>query len=453
MTRNHDIVFIVLDSARKDRVSTYGHNRETTPALDEFASTATVYQNAVTPTPWTLPSHCSMFTGRFPTEHGITNGFTDRTLALPSDIPTIAEVLTDAGYATGGFSNNPWVGQLASLTRGFDRYVEWDLEVSEDNGSPGLRFRDEVYSSLHSILGRAAGQPHAVLKRRFFTANLIGHVKRWITHTTDRPSFTFLNLMEAHSPYYPPKQAFRELSLESPGRIEPRVLNTRLLAYVMGKTDLSENQRRRILDFYDASLRYQDRKLSELIAVLHDESLFDDALVVICADHGKTLGEYDRHVTPPHYLRDINVNVPLLIKWPGQRERRRVDAPVELVDLFTAVTNPSDNAALPTHEEGALVEDFIPHTARETTDIERWRALVDRRHKFVRNDEGAVYFFDREGKESIVDSDATDHQEYRERLDARINALDTSSRAPQEAIEGALDDTIEGQLQDLGYLQ
>lgn len=455
MAEPPDVLFVVLDSARKDRISSFGHDRQTTPAFDAIAADATVYENAFVPAPWTLPSHCSMFTGRFPSEHGITNGFTDRSLELSSEFPTIAERLSSRGYATAGFSNNPWVGELSGLDRGFDRFVEWDLQVSQSAPKADIRRRDELYSSLHTVLGRAAGQPHALLKRRFFTANLVERAKRWVTDTGDRPRFTFMNLMEAHSPYYPPAGAFRALGLDSPGIVESRLLNTRLLAYVMGKSALSADRRDRVMEYYDASLRYQDGKLEDLVSLLRERGHYDDTLLVLCADHGKTLGEFDRDASPPHYTRDINVNVPLVIKWPDQHRGERVTDPVELVDLFDVITDTVDAEQSPSFdspEAGALVEDFVPHTAQNATDVVRWRVLADESRKYVRSEEGTDFLFERGPPETRVDGGAP-YEGYRERLRDRLDKLDTSTGQTRQAeSEGDLGQSVEGQLQDLGYL-
>ncbi len=452
MSATPDVVFVVIDSARKERLSAYGHNRHTTPAFDAFAAEATLYENAFTPAPWTLPSHCSMFTGRFPSEHGITNGFTDRDLHLTADIETVAEQLAARGYATAGFSNNPWVGKLSDLNRGFDRFVEWDLEMSRIDQSSSHRLRDQAYSKLHAIMGRAAGQPQALLKRRFFTSNLIERATRWIADTADQPSFTFLNLMEAHSPYYPPRGAFTDLGLETPGPVEPRTLNAKLLAYVMGKTDLDSSTRERVMEYYDASLRYQDGQLATLLSSLRSHSVYEDAVIVICADHGKTLGDYDRNATPPHYVRDINVNVPLSIKWPSQHAGERVAEPVELTDLFDVMVAPEPATALPARADGALIEDYVPHTAKHATDVVRWRVLADATTKYVQSDEGDEFLFDRSETEVPVDGAVADYPVHRDRLQTRVERLAAPSESAASTADGDLRKGVEGQLQDLGYL-
>ncbi|RQH00248.1 sulfatase [Natrarchaeobius oligotrophus] len=455
MSNSPDVLFLVLDSLRKDRVSTYEHDRETTPALSTLATYATTYENAFTPAPWTLPSHASMFTGSFPSEHGVTNGFSDGMGQLSASQSTLAEELSDEGYRTAGFSNNPWVGRLSGLDRGFDEFVEWDLEISTETDERLHTSREELYSRCHSILGKGARQPVFALKRRFFTDSLVDRTKRWIERGVDssEPTFTFVNLMEAHSPYFPPREALEELGLEAPGPLEPRILNTKLLAYVMGKADLDADTRRRVMEYYDASARYQDRKVEEVFGLLQREGWFEDTLVIVCADHGKTLGDYPRDEHPPHYLRDINLNVPLWIKRPGQREGETVEEPFELTSLFDVVRDgdaPSDRYT----RETAIAEDFVPHAGRSTPDeVVRWRIAADREYKYVRNDAGSEFLYDR-SSDRLLSSDADRCDEYADRLSERVRrfGVDSDEDEAGSPTNREIDSDVEAQLKDLGYM-
>lgn len=449
-----DVLFVVLDSARRDRISAYGHERNTTPRFDRLAESSTLFENAYVPAPWTLPSHCSMFTGLFPSEHGVTNGFTDTSLELPSEIPTITEQLSDAGYRTAGFSNNPWVGSLSGLDRGFDEYVEWDLEIGTDGNTGITTTRDRLYSKGHSLLAQAARQPVFLLKRRFFTSNLVERANRWLESTVpdDRPSFTFLNLMEAHSPYFPPKSAFEELGLSPPGSIEPRVLNTKLLGHLLGKVEMTPEFQTRLLEFYDASLRYQDRKLAELLSTLERIDSFDDTLVIVCSDHGKTLGEYDRDGVPPHYTRPINTEVPLLVKRPGQREGKRVSAPAELAGIHDLVIDGGDH---PEHSLGrdgcALVEDFVPHTGETSVPVTRWRLVSDGQVRYLRSEDDDEYIVS--ASDTIEDVEDHDQRTWlRDAMDRRVDGLRPAADRSDDADASTLDKGVKSQLGDLGYL-
>ncbi len=449
MTDTPATLFLVLDSMRLDRVSAYDHDRQTTPMLSWFSDRATTYTNAITPTPWTLPSHTSMFTGQFPSEHGVTNGFSDRMSQLSAETATLAEGLSSEGYQTAGFSNNPWVGQLSGLHRGFDEFVEWDLEISRSTTDGPHSLRDRAYSKGHSALGKAARQPAFLLKRRFFTDNLVQRATRWLGQTASSraPTFTFLNLMEAHSPYVPPKRAFRQLGLTPPSPIEPRILNTKLLAYVMGKRSLTPAEQRRVMEYYDASLRYQDEKVRELIAFLRETDQFEGMRIVICSDHGKTLGEYDRDEQPPHYLRDSNLNVPLFIKEPGQSTGDVVDEPFELTDLYHVIRH--DELATQYTRDVAIAEDFIPHAGSTAPDaLTRWRVGVDREYKYIQNDTDEEYLFDRSVDEPVANPDEDILRQCRQTLADRVATFEQSA----ETGTGGIDSGVQAQLKDLGYM-
>ncbi|MFW6152735.1 MAG: sulfatase [Halobacteriota archaeon] len=446
-----DVLFVVLDSVRVDRVSTYGHARATTPNLDDFAEHATVFERAFAPAPWTLPSHTSLFTGMAPTEHGVTNWFVDRPNGLPEDLEPLASTLASRGYRTAGFSNNPWVGSLSGLDRGFDEFVEWDLEISRRGDVDPHDRLDRLRSRFHSLLGLMNRQPIFLLKRRYFTAHLVERAIEWLraTATDDRPTFTFLNLMEAHSPYFPPRSSFRELGLTSPGPTEPRLLNTRLLAYVMGHADLSAAQRERVLEYYDASLRFQDGKVATLLEALRATGRFDNTLIVLCSDHGKNLGDIDYNAIPPHYTRTVNTAVPLVIKAPGQQVGRREQAPAELARLHGVITDGYDTPAATVTTDGfALVEEYSPHTGRERESTTAWRVLTDGEFTYVRSEDGQSFLF---RDESDVPDDSSLRRWLDEALDERLERLQPAAEGDTTSAE--IDGVLEGQLRDLGYLE
>ena len=101
-----DIIFIVLDTQRADRLGCYGHETAVTPHLDHFAQESILFEQAISPAQWTIPSHASMFTGLYPTTHQVTQS----SQSLGPDTPHLAELLSRQGYETIGFCNNPLVG-------------------------------------------------------------------------------------------------------------------------------------------------------------------------------------------------------------------------------------------------------------------------------------------------------------------------------------------------------
>ena len=122
MTAKPNILFIILDTQRRDRLSLYGHSADTSPHLDEFAQNATIFERAIAPAQWTIPAHGSMFTGVYPSTHMLTQAFQQ----LSHSHPTLAEILRVEDYHTAAFCNNPLLGLLnTGLQRGFDEFYNY----------------------------------------------------------------------------------------------------------------------------------------------------------------------------------------------------------------------------------------------------------------------------------------------------------------------------------------
>ena len=128
-----NVLFVVMDTVRKDHLTPYGYDRPTTPTLAGFAEEALVHEQAVAQAPWTLPVHASMFTGLYPAEHTATQ----EAPYLPEDIGTLAEALSAAGYATACYSSNAWITPYTRLTAGFDRQDNF-FEVLPGEALSGL---------------------------------------------------------------------------------------------------------------------------------------------------------------------------------------------------------------------------------------------------------------------------------------------------------------------------
>jgi len=446
------VVFVVLDGTRKDRLSLYGHGRETSPNLEALAEDAVVFDTAYAPAAWSLPSHTSMFSGLYPSEHGITNVFSGESFGSPEALETLAERLSARGYRTGGFSANPWLGQSSGLDEGFDLFVEWDLKVSSGSEDWTLRRRERLHSLLHGVIGKTSEQPLALPKDGFFTRRLFSSASRWIA-ADGRPSYTFINVMGSHTPYYPSRSAFEDLGLERPSLLEPRLLNARIVRNQLAGEGTATSNTERVREYYDSTIRSQDERLGAFIEDMRAAGVYDEALIIVTADHGKTLGEFDRNGTPSHTVRDVNVNVPLVVKFPHQRSHTRLDAPFELVDLgkFVLTEEPRPTLAVNNTKPYALVEDYVPHTASESTDVTRWRAFTDGTHKYVVDDEGTEFLLEGTGPDETLTTDRSRLRELRGALETRLSTLDNDVPATMQGTE-ELDEEVEAQLRDIGYL-
>ncbi|HXH28332.1 MAG TPA: sulfatase [Candidatus Polarisedimenticolia bacterium] len=307
--RPPNILLVVIDTARADRFPFDGYPRPTAPALEELARQGTVYTQAYSPAPWTVPAHASLFTGQYPSLHRTDCG----SLRLPDAAVTLAEVLRAAGYHTVGYTANPWIGVAYNFQQGFDTYGEIWREVqegSEDTGASLTNLRVE----------------------RFL---------RWRAGNADarrRPFFLFINYFEPHLPYHPPEP--ERSRLLRPGADPARVARLSHLGhpdemrFIMGRSDLTARDLAILNDLYDGEIAYVDRRLGEVIALLRQEGLLDRTVVAVTADHGENIGDHGMldHKMSVH---DTLLHVPLLLRYPGRVPAGQVvDRLVQMHDLF-----------------------------------------------------------------------------------------------------------------------
>ncbi len=365
-----DIIFIVLDTQRADRLGLYGYRSteskaSLTPNLDKFAAGGATYDRGIAPAQWTIPSHASMFTGLYPTAHQVYQS--DRSLG--PDRPHLAEVLKEAGYQTYGFCNNPLVGILNNgFKRGFgtfynyggafpsmpdhstplpwpfnkvlERYTQFLRQISYPIQNffarSDLAFRLSLNSWATPLWSRIAnfkGQnPRSVRD----VVHFLGQRER---RDGGRPMFLFLNLMETHLPFWPPG--------EYVDKVAPYLLKSREARGIMRRWNreafrwsapltepLPELEGRVLSDMYDAEVAYQDDYLGPLFEALRGRDKADNTLTVIVSDHGDGLGEHGYFGHAFVAYQEL-VRVPLIMHWPDRiRSGLRVHSPVSTRRLY-----------------------------------------------------------------------------------------------------------------------
>ncbi len=305
--RPPNLLLVVLDTTRADALSTYGNPLPVTPRIDQLASEGAVFERAFSTDFWTLPSHASLFTGLYPSDHGATS----ETNRLGEDAVTLAEVLADAGYATGGFVSNPWVG----VERGFSQGFELFSETWRPGREPGASNR------LDSGAVREAGDWIAAQVR------------------AERPFFAFLNLNRPHLPYDPdPSLHARLFPQPQPLR---RVAALKKLAgmweHLAGELILEENDYEILRELYQAEVAMTDRLVGELIDRIHALGVLDDTVIVVTADHGENIGD---HGLIDHTLSmyDSTLRIPLVVRYPARVPAgSRIRTLASLTDVFPTV--------------------------------------------------------------------------------------------------------------------
>ena len=307
------LVLIVIDTLRADRLSCYGHERETSPVLDAFAADgATRYTNARSTSSWTLPAHASLLSGLFPAQHGATaargpvNADTQATRAWPAQpitpsVRLMTETLHEAGWRTGGVVANAFNLRAGfGFSRGFEYYDD----------------RHGTYMRGHRLLTQMAGQQLALGGTAYRDASLItDSALAWLEGIEeDEPFFLFLNYMDPHDPYLPHPTVQDAFTDEQP-------------------QDVWKPKEHEISLLYDREILFVDRQIGRLFDELRARGRYDDTVIVVTSDHGEGLGEHG-NLEHSWTLYDELLRVPLLVKPAGAGAGAAVDeTPLTLADL------------------------------------------------------------------------------------------------------------------------
>jgi arylsulfatase A-like enzyme len=323
--RAPNVLLIVLDTVRARSLSLYGHNRLTTPNLDRAAQTGVVFQRALSTSPWTFPSHASMFTGRWP--HELSADWQRR---LDDTHPTLAEVLRDRGYITAGFAANTfYCTSEFGMARGFLHYEDYPASWSQTLMSSSIG-RELIAFSLNqdfafkvrSLIG------YDEIPGRRNAAQINDAFLSWQARQgTERPFFAFLNYLDAHQPLLPPPPFDTQFRGDAP-RGDPR--------HWWGRQWTPEAIQAET-DAYDGAIAYIDHQLGVLMDELRRRGELDNTLIVITSDHGEHFGEHG-------FMRHGNtlfmevLHVPLVILFPERiTDAVTVPEPVSLRDIPATV--------------------------------------------------------------------------------------------------------------------
>jgi arylsulfatase A-like enzyme len=368
-----DIVFIVLDTQRVDRLGCYGYGSEEqkasiSPNLDSFAQEGALFEKAISPAQWTIPSHASMFTGLYPSAHQVTQS----NHSLSPDRPHIAELLQDSGYQTVGFCNNPLVGVIDNgFKRGFDCFYNYggaipsmpkhsttlpwpanrlleaytqflrkiSYPIQNFFSRSDLAFRISLNALLTPLWSKAAnfkGQ----------NARSVNDLGRWLRarekNEDDKPLFLFVNLMETHLPFWPPGEFVDQVAPYMRTNQEARSIirrwNREAYRWAAPLAEpLDELESRVLSDMYDAEVAYQDDYLGPLFDTLKQRNNAENTLTIIVSDHGEGLGEHS-HFGHAFVAYQELVHVPLILHWPAEIKKDvSVKSPVSTRRIYHTI--------------------------------------------------------------------------------------------------------------------
>jgi Sulfatase len=309
-----NVLVVVFDTARADAFEPYGADRGSTPAVTQLAGAGEAVPDVFSTACWTLPSHASMFTGRLPRALGLTQApdgtpHGARPVMEANRDRLLPEVLRRSGYDTRAASANVWVSPAAGFDIGFDEF-----EVVDNNSRMEQVERGTLQGRLTWPLeGLRARQDDGA-------AGVERTLRRWVgERSADKPFFWFVNLIEAHSPYLPPKP-YNDLGPLDRMRAanEARRHLTLMEIWRTCLTDFEPPPAalERMRHLYARSIQLLDDWLARVLEVFDEQGLLDDTLVIVTSDHGENFGEGGL-LAHAFSLDDRLIRVPFVVNREG----------------------------------------------------------------------------------------------------------------------------------------
>ncbi len=285
MPERPDIILITVDTLRADRLGVYGYAAAQTPNIDALGRSGVVFANATVPLPRTTPGLASLLTGLGTDGHG------SREVWEPVKVDKgqrLAEVLSEAGYATFGLSANSAAGKRQGLGAGFDKFLDYrDIKRTKKRGDA------DVMTSV--------------------ALDMIDDVD------PETPVFLWVHYVDPHWKYGPPKKRWKQ----QPAGKACRALQSKIKRKQLSLGNMfvdADGIATDVFDdcsgLYDAEVAFTDHEIGRLIEGLQELGRWDDALRVFTADHGENMGEDGLFFAHGPSLADAALRVPLMIAGP-----------------------------------------------------------------------------------------------------------------------------------------
>ena len=357
MSTSPNILFIVLDTARAKTVLP-NLNSGLMPTVSQLADQGITFNNAMTTAPWTLPSHASLFTGQYTSDHDTHAG----TKYFDPDVPTLAELLSENGYSTVGISGNIWVSPEFGFDRGFDQFsMKYDYlwggaDLSE------ITQKDSNFERFLSFINtlRSSGSVTRTIINAVWANTIANRYDDGARRTTDRaidwidrnysestPFFFFINYLEPHLEYNPPDEFANDYLSKGISMDEANRVNQDPWEYVAGDVEMEQSEFQVLEELYKGELAYLDNQLERIISRLNSLNIMDETMIIIVGDHGENIGDHEL-MDHQYCLYDTLLHVPLIIRYPDEfNEGDEHDGLVEIRDLYPTILDVAGVNELP----------------------------------------------------------------------------------------------------------
>ena len=304
-----NIMIIGVDTLRRDHLSCYGYERETTPNIDRLAATSVLFEDAVSQSPWTLPSFATLFTSLYPTQHGAgdlrSHGAGSYGTRMSTSFPPLAMMLLKKGYSTGAVVNAPALAPELGVDRGFEFYStapRWNRRLADKTTQDALE---------------------------------------WIDGNSENAFFIFVHYFDPHLDYEPPPPYDTHFDPGYTGSIDGAF--TRETYYKMEEMLSRENDPQAATEWdhiralYDGEILFTDKAIGDLLEGIDERGLRGNTLIVFMSDHGEEFFDH-KGFEHGHTLYDELIKVPLMFSLPGSLpEGRRIGQQVRILDVVPTV--------------------------------------------------------------------------------------------------------------------
>jgi choline-sulfatase len=392
-----NLVVVTVDTLRPDHLHCYGYSKIETPSIDSVAKDGVLFENAVTQTPLTTPSHASIFTGLNPPTHHVrdTGGF-----ILESSSTTLATILQKQGWDTAAFISSAVLKKLFGLNQGFQIYDDQMPKPGK-----GHEFLEDAERRAGDTVDRAI---------------------RWLDTQSGKPFFLWVHVYDPHAPYQPPAP-FREKYKGRP---------------------------------YDGEIAYADHELGRLFEAVRKKSPSANTLIAVLSDHGESLGEHGEY-THGVFLYDSTLRIAFTLSGPGVPSGLRVKQQARTVDFLPTILDLMGSKTPAPVEGASLTPFFASKDAATAVSYAEtlypkinmgWvelRAIRTNRWKYIRAPRPELYDLSNDAGETnnVIQSHRAEVQKFEAHLKALIGT-DGSEKVQTATVDQRTMD----QLKSLGYL-
>ena len=315
-----NVILIGIDTWRADHVSSFGYSRMTTPNIDRIAQRSASFTKAYATTSWTLPSFHSILTSLYQSSHGVIDG----RYRLGNWHVTLAEIMKNEGYRTGGFISGTYLKSSFGFNQGFDIYHEAVTSAAL------IETYDDVTSPRLTEL-----------------------VMPWVRDSQDRSFFLFIHYWDPHYDYIPPPPYDKMFDPHYDGDIKCHRFrfNDRI------NPDMDPRDLEHIIALYDAEIAWTDWHIGKIIDTLEDLDMMRRTIIVLVGDHGD---EFFEHGCKGHHqnLYNTSIHVPMIFAIPGIEQPKCFDMSVSTVDLLPTIVDVI-GLGLPNRVEGRSLGPII----------------------------------------------------------------------------------------------